>query len=256
MSDENRRASSFLATKGLFPDATYRALQRWDLSASLEDNVRHLRSQNTVGGPSLGWVKDFGKVLLRRLGPMGPEPVLVELAQRRCDPSVWNPLWLWHAARTDPLLFSFIADWLFAEQERGVVRVTTQAAESFLRQHLGGAHQKWSDSNVKASANGLLRTAAVFGLISGGRVRQFAPYRVPDETFLYCAHDLTQRIGSAARMVADRSWRLFLMTRAAVETELLRLHQMGRLHFSRAGTLVELRLPFDSAAEYARRAIA
>ena len=256
MSEANHRASSFLATKGLFPEATYRALQRWDLAANLEENIRHLRSANTVGGPSLGWLKDFGKVLLRRFGPKGPEPVLVELAQHGCDPSVWKPLLLWHVAQNDPLLLSFITDWLFSEQERGAVRLTTQAAESFLRHYLADTHQKWSDTNVTASATGLLRTAALFGLISGGRVRQFAPYRLPDESFLYCAHDLMQRVGSTAKMVADPSWRLFLMTRAAVETELLRLHQLHRLHYNRAGSLVELRLPFDTAAEYARRAIA
>ncbi len=49
-----RHASSFLATKGLFPEQTYRAFQRWDLSTSLEENVRHVRVDNTVGGPSLG----------------------------------------------------------------------------------------------------------------------------------------------------------------------------------------------------------
>jgi len=256
MTEEKHRPSSFLATKGLFPDATYRAFQRWDLAASLEENVHHVRTANTVGGPSLGWLKDFGKVLLRRFGPNGPEPILVELAQHGCDTSVWKPLLLWHGTQTDQLLFDFISDWLFSEYDRGVVRLTTQSAKSFLRHYLSNAQQKWSDTNITASASGMLRTAALFGLITSGRVRQFTPFRLSDESFLYCAHDLVQRVGSTARVVADPSWRLFFMSAAIVESELLRLHQMHRLQFNRAGSLFELRLPFTSAAEYARRMIA
>ena len=256
MTDERPRPSSFLATKGLFPEATYRAFRRWDLAVGLEENVRQLRAANTVGGPSLGWLKDFGKVLLRRFGPNGPEPVLVELARQGCDSTVWKPLLLWHGTQTDPLLFAFIAEWLFAEQDRGVVRLTTASAESFLRNYLSEAGQTWSDTNISASASGLLRTAAVFGLITGGRVRQFTPFRLPEESFLYCVHDLVERVGSAARVVASPSWRLFFMSVASVESELLRLHQLHRVQFNRAGSLFELRLPFASAAEYARRMIA
>ena len=52
-------------------------------------------------------------------------------------------------------------------------------------------------------------------------------------------------------MDAD-DWRLFLMRPSEVEEELLRLHQFGKLRFERAGSLLELTLPFSTAADYAR----
>lgn len=251
------RPSSFLATKGLFSEYTYRAFQRWDLTVDFEDNIRRIRLNNTVGGPSLGWLKDFGKVLLRRFGPDGPERTLVELAQRGSDLSIWKPILLWHASKTDPLLTTFFSDWLFAEREREVVRLSLDSAVEFLRQLLATHFGiKWSEKNLRPSAGGLLRTAAEIGLLTPGRVRGFTPFHLPEEAFLYCAHHLKQSVQSTSKVVAHPAWHLFLMNQASVESELLRLHQMGKVQFDRAGTLVELRLPFQTAAEFARRMIA
>jgi hypothetical protein len=254
---DRTRPSSFLATKGLFPEQTYRALQQWDLSVSLEENVRVLRTKNTVGGPSLGWLKDFGKIVLRRFGPGGPPVELVDLAKSGCDLSLWKPLLLWHGAETDALLRSFLIDWLADQHQRGIIRVTKEAAEQFLRLHLNAADQEpWSDSNIEQSSSGLLRTASVFGLLTDGRTRTFAGYHLPEPSFMYIAHLLAHRYQSSGRVVADPGWRLFLLSPAQVEAELLRLHQLHRLEFYRAGTIVDLRLPYDTEQEFAKRMLA
>lgn len=251
------RPSSFLATKGLFPEQTYRAFQRWDGSASLEENVRILRTTNPVGGPSLGWLKDFGKIILRRFGPDGPPNALVELAKNDCDLHVWKPLLLWHSAETDPLLRSFIGEWLFEQRARGAVRVTRQSIEEFLRHYLASdGLEPWSQSNLEQSSSGLLRTAAVFGLVAEGRVKTLLRPHPPDSSFLYVVYVLMQRYGSSSRVVADPSWRLFMMSPSDVEAELLRHHQLHRLQFHRAGTVMELQLPYRNADEYARRMLA
>jgi hypothetical protein len=44
---------------------------------------------------------------------------------------------------------------------------------------------------------------------------------------------------------------MYLYQPADVEQELLRLHQFRKLHYERAGSIVALSLPFESAAEYA-----
>ena len=254
---DRTRPSSFLATKGLFPEQMYRAFKRWDLSLSTEENVRVLRTTNTVGGPSLGWLKDFGKIVLRRFGSDGPPSAIVELAQQGCDLAVWKPLLLWHCAESDSLLRAFLADWLFEQHQRGVVRVTREAVEDLLGLHLkANDHEPWSASNLEQSSSGLLRTAAVFGLLTGGRTRSFAGYHLPEPSFMYLAHLLMHRYASSARVVADPGWRLFMMTPTVVEGELLRLHQLHRLQFHRAGTIVELHLPCSSEREFARSMLA
>ncbi len=235
----------------------YRALQKWDLSVSVEENVRVLRTTNTVGGPSLGWLKDFGKIVLRRFPADGPPAAIVELAQQDCDLAVWKPLLLWHCAEADSLLRSFLADWLFEQHQRGVVRVTREAVEEFVRLHLAALDQEpWSATNVEQSSSGLLRTAAVFGLLTDGRTRSVTGYHLPEPSFMYFAHLLMHRYASSARVVADPGWRLFMMSPTVVEGELLRLHQVHRLQFHRAGTMVELHLPCSSEREFARRMLA
>lgn len=250
---DRHRPSSFLATKGLFPEHTYRAFQRWDVSSSLEENVRIIRTANTVGGPSIGWLKDFGKIILRRFGPAGPATALVELARHNCDLQVWKPLLLWHGCETDHLLRSFLSDWLFGQQQRGVVRVSREAVEEFLRCHLAANNQAmWSDSNIEQSSSGMLRTAGAFGLLTEGRGRMLTGYHLPEASFLYVAYVLMQRYASSSRVVADPSWRLFMLSQGAVEEEFLRLHQLHRLQFNRAGSLVELVLPCKSADDFVR----
>lgn len=250
---ETNRPSSFLATKGLFPDQTYRAFLHWDLQASAEDNVRELRRQNTVGGPSIGWLKDFGKILLRRFGETGPPEALVDLAKAGCEMTVWRPLLLWHCCERDALLEAFLSDWLFSEHERGAVKVSRDAAESFVRDFVTRAgYGAWSDSNITQSSSGLLRTAVAFGLLTNGRQRHFSDYVMPNESMLYVLHYLFRQEQSSVKVIGSSRWRIFMMSSAHVEGELLRLHQLHRVEFHRAGSLVELKLPFASESAFAR----
>jgi hypothetical protein len=53
-------------------------------------------------------------------------------------------------------------------------------------------------------------------------------------------------------MVESPDWHMYLMDSADVERELLRLHQFHKLHYQVAGSLAQLKLPCDSAADYAR----
>lgn len=48
---------------------------------------------------------------------------------------------------------------------------------------------------------------------------------------------------------------MFLMDAADVERELFRLHQFRRVHYEVAGSLAQLKLPCDSAADYAREMV-
>ena len=71
---------------------------------------------------------------------------------------------------------------------------------------------------------------------------------------MYLLHALLERLGSTQKLILAADWRLFLMTPADMEEELLRLHQFGKLRFERAGSMVELTLPYPAATDYARSA--
>lgn len=249
------KPSSFLATKGVMVEATFRAFQCWNLEASTAENVATIRKTNPVGGPSLGWLKDFGKILLRRFDPEGPDRLLVELVQQGWDLENWCPVLLWHASRTDPLLTEFLAGWLFGLRGQGIVLITTDAAVGFLRTYLKrhlASGKMWSESNLVQSASGLLRTGVEFHLLRGRAARQFEPYRLPERSFLYLLHALMAKYASTDRMLHAPDWRLFLLNRSDVEEELLRLHQFGKLRYERAGSLAELTLPHGTLIDYTR----
>jgi hypothetical protein len=255
MSEPAFNPSSFLATKGVMAEATFRAFQCWNLDAPLADNVAQIRKSNPIGGPSAGWLKDFGKILLRRFGPNGPDRFLVELVKQGWDLETWRPVLLWHASSTDPLLTNFFTNWLFELREQGIVLVDTLAAVDFLRTYLKqhiGQEKTWSESNLKQSASGLLRTGVEFHLLRGRANKQFEAYRLPELSFFYFLHVLKDKYGSTDRMLHASDWRLFLLRTSDIEEELLRLHQFRKLRFERAGSMMELTLPHRTLNEYLR----
>tara|TARA_B100001123_G_scaffold450564_1_gene622012 strand:- start:3546 stop:4331 length:786 start_codon:yes stop_codon:yes gene_type:complete len=250
------RPSSFLATKGAMIEPVYRAFRDWDLSESQAENIKRIRETNSVGGPSNGWLKDFGKILFRRFDVATRDQTIVLAAQLGWHISDWTPLLLWHISQSDPLLFHFIGEWLFSLQEEGVVVITSLAAREHLQEHLAAGTTDdapiWSDSNLSSSANGLLRTAADFSLLQGHRNKEFTSYRLPELSFMYMLHALMDREQNTRKLIDAADWRVFLLRPEDVENELLRLHQFGKLRFERAGSFLELTLPFDAAEDFVR----
>ena len=95
-----------------------------------------------------------------------------------------------------------------------------------------------------------------FGLTRGTVAREFASYHLPDESFLYLLHVMTEHHPNARDMVDSPDWQLFLMDASDVERELFRLHQFRQVHYDVAGSLAQLKLPCASAADYARKMVA
>ena len=94
--------------------------------------------------------------------------------------------------------------------------------------------------------------AADFGLVEGKASKNFAPAHVPEIAFLWALHDLYSRTPNAFKVVHDPSWRFFLLSPAAVEREILDLHQFQKLDYQTAGSLSQLKLPFADSMTYLR----
>jgi hypothetical protein len=256
----SRVVSSFTIVKGSLIDETYTAFENWDFSMSKQDNLRLMQEANTIGSQSESWLRDVRKVLNRRFEPEGRDRPLVELAQGKCDLLVWRPLLLWHMTRDEFLVRDFVTDWLCRQFVAGTYRLRPSDVVTYLRSL---AKKKgivwsgsWSSSTTERVASGLLRIAADFGLLTGGTVKEFASYHLPDESFLYLVYAVAQFEPNARRIIESREWRLFLMDASDVERELLRLHQFHRLQYDAAGSLARLDLPADSPGSYARELVA
>lgn len=250
--------SSYTIIKGALIEETYAVFRDWDFAKSREENLDLLRRTNSVGAKSASWLLDIYKVLHRRFDPEGRDRSLVELAQRDCPLELWKPLLLWHMTRDEFLIREFLVQWLYEHFVQGTLRVRAQDLYPYLR----GLHDKglvaepWKENTLKRVSSELLRIAVEFGLLRGTVTREFVSYRLPDESFLYLLHAMIELQPNAREVVHSTDWRMFLMDAADVERELFRLHQFRRVHYEVAGTLAQLKLPCDSAADYAREMVA
>jgi hypothetical protein len=233
---------------------TYAAFAGWDLSRSKKDNLGRLHDDNYIGAKSATWLRDIGFVLSRRFDPDERDRSLVLLAQNHCPIDEWKPIQLWHITRDEFLLRDFLQNWLFPAFEAGTYRMHPEELHPYLRDipmHGGITEHPWTESTINHVAAALLKTSADFGLLRGTMAKEFASYHLPERSFLYLLHAIRDEQQSANKVVAADDWRMFLMRPAAVESELLRLHQYKKLHYEVAGSLVQLSLPNSTALEYA-----
>lgn len=263
MSAEGSRShvvSSFTVVKGSLIDETYAIFAGWDLSLSKHENLRRMEGSNGIGAQSHNWLRDVRKVLNRRFDPEGRDRPLVELAQGACERSVWRPLLLWHMTRDEFLVRDFLTNWLYPQYVEGAYRLKPADVlpylQSLTKRRGIVRSDAWSSATTERVASGLLRIAADFGLLTGGTVKRFGSYHLPDESFLYLLHAVAKSEPNAGRIVASPEWRLYLMDTEDVERELLRLHQFHRLEYEAAGSLTRLDLPADSPGAYARGLVA
>ena len=250
--------SSFTIIKGALIEETYTVFRDWDFERSLEDNLTSMKAQNLIGARSEHWLRDVAFVLHRRFEPDGRDRNLVELAQRGCPLELWKPLLLWHMTRDEFLLRDFLVEWLYEHFNQGTLRVRAQDLWAYLRalHDKGLVTEPWKESTLKRVSSELLRIAVDFGLMRGTVTREFASYHLPDESFLYLLHAMIELQPNAREVIGSTDWRMFLMDAADVERELFRLHQFRRVHYEVAGSLAQLALPCDSAADYAREMVA
>ena len=251
--------SSFTLVKGAMIAETYAVFAAWDFTHSKRENLDRLRAENFIGAGTATWLRDVAKVMNRRFDPEGRDRPLVMLAKSGCDLEVWKPILLWHLTRDEFLLRDFLIGWLFPAFEAGAYRIRPEEVRAHLLTvgNRGGATKHaWSESTLNRVAAGLLKIAVDFGLLEGSVVKELRAYHLPEQSFLYLLHAMSD-LHQNPRLVLDApDWRMFLLRPDDIEHELLRLHQFRKLQYQAAGSLVELLLPCTSSREYAERMVA
>jgi hypothetical protein len=220
--------------------------------ASFEENLKRASELNTPAADNEGWLKEVIATISSRWRSESRLPTLIELAQRASF-DVWRPCVLWHIGQGDELYYRFATEWLFDEYEAGAYQLRTADVMPFVEEVMlsrASGKKALSEYGLKRAARDLLRMASDFGLLKGSPLREFNSHHLPEESFLYLLHTMYEEHGNAYDLVHSTDWRLFLMNTADVERELLRLHQFRKLRYEVAGSLVDLALPCNSAAEF------
>ena len=255
VAERTKVVSSFTIIKGAMIPETYEVLARWDFEEDKKANLDRLRDENYIGATSATWLRDVAWVLSRRLDPSGRDRPLTVLAKGGLAMDEWKPLLLWHITRDEFLLRDFLINWVFPEYADGAFRVQTEAVDEYLRTlkaRGGQTEHDWTPATLHRVAAGLLKISADFGLLVGATVKEFTSYHLPERSLLYLLHAvLEQENRSPRRAIDSPEWRMYLMTAAELEGELLRLHQFQKVDYQAAGSLAQLSLPCDSTLEYA-----
>jgi len=251
--------SSFTVIKGAMIEETYAVFAKWDFAISKRENLDRLRRENFIGAKTTTWLRDVAKVLNRRFDPNVRDRPLVLLAKSGCQIDEWKPLLLWHITRDEFLLRDFLIGCLFPAFAAGTYCIRTDDLYAYLRsigERGGTTEHKWSETTLHRVATALLKMAVDFGLLRGSVVKEFVSYYLPERSFLYLLHAMREEMHSPSKVLESPDWRMFLMTPADVERELLVLHQYRKLDYHVAGSIVELTLPCASTCEYAERMVA
>jgi hypothetical protein len=260
VSDRSKVVSSFTIIKGALIAETYHVLTEWDLKLSKKANLDRLRQENYIAAQSDTWLRDVAKVVNRRLDPGGKDCALVTLCQGGCPINEWRPIYLWHLTRDEFLVRDFLVNWLFDEYDDGAFRLRPDDLGEYLetiKLRGGETEHQWTDNTRSRVAAGLLKMAVDFGLLRGGGAKEFAGYHLPERSLLYLLHAVLEQENSSPRRLMDSpDWRMYLMRPADLEAAVLRLHQFRALDYQVAGSLVQLSLPCQSAAEYAEKMVA
>ncbi len=246
--------STRLLRKGALIEETYRIFSHWELDESLSENLARIREQNPLGAKNQSWLHEVTTTLSSRFAQGDSIESLVILAKAQYPLERWRFFLLWHFGSTDGLFRRFVDEFLFRQRLEDIAAFDTEAVASFVaeidRERILGAPLT-AYGQVRL-ARDLLRMAAAFGLVTDQLRRRFTHIAIPDDAFLYGLYSLNAEIPSVSRAVESPRWRLFLISPADIERELLNLHQFRRLRYEQAGTIRELALPYDTLTEFAR----
>jgi hypothetical protein len=229
-------------------------LSHWDVSATVDENVRRVHRDNVFGKASRSRVEDILAIFRRRyLTEKSVTAALVTLVRKRFSPASLERLLYFHSARADRLLQDAVTDVLLPMKKRGLVDVAVHDFQRPVEQWVeqGKTVSRWSEKTILRVAQELLATLRDFGVLEGASKKRIASVFVPTESFAYIAFYLKQHQPSGAKLIELPDWKLFFLNRESVERMFFEAHQHSLLEYHVAGSVTRLTFPAETLEEYA-----
>jgi hypothetical protein len=245
--------SSRIIKAGALLGDTKTLLSHWDVACSVSDNIQRIHRENLFGKASRSRVEDILTIFRQRyLREPSVTNALVTLTRARLPGDVLDRLLYFHAARSDQLVHDTVTEILVPLYERGVVEIPPALLQSQLSELLANANSRpWSAVTLLRATQSLLATLRDFGVLQGAVNKKIAPAFLPITAFAYIAFYLKQHQPSGAKLLELPDWKLFFLTREAVEKSLLEAHQQGLLEYHVAGSTTRLTFPVSTLEEFA-----
>lgn len=226
-------------------------LLKWDERRSVDQNLLAARTANILGKASRSRVEDILQAIRARyFRSNGTAAHLHRLVKGGGRPEAVDRILYYHAALADPLLNSFVTDFLYEKHRRGEIRITVDDALQFIRSATqeGRIAPPWSEYTRLRVARGLLSTLRDFRILEGAVRKRFAPVSLPLPTFVYIAFHLRQQAAGIA-ILRHPDWRLFFCTPTDVDHLFIQAQQHGYVQYEALGEIVRIEFPYKNLAE-------
>jgi hypothetical protein len=245
--------SRIIKAGALLPD-TKTLLSHWVVSESVQTNLQRLQRENIFGKASRSRVDDIVAIFRQRyLAEPSVTRALVTLVQLRLPASALDRILYFHAARADRLLHDIVTEILVPMNGGGRGDISVDEIQKTLGQWVdeGKTTSAWTVYTTGRVARGLMSALRDFGILQGAVHKRIAPVYLPIAAFCYIIFYLKQHQPSGVKLVEHPDWRLFFLSREAVERSLFEAHQHCLLEYHAAGSVTRLSFPADTLEDYA-----
>ncbi len=246
--------SSRIIKAGALIGDTKTLLSHWDTAASVADNIDRLQRENVFGKASRSRVEDILRIFRQRyLTEPSVTTALVTLVRGKFPSAGLDRLLYFHSARADQLLHDAVTEILLPMHEKGLVDINVPEFQRCLAKWVeeGKTTGSWSEYTITRVSQGLLSALRDFGVLQGAVNKKIAPAFVPTEAFAYIVFYLKQHQASGVKLIESEDWKLFFLSREAVERFLFEAHQRNLLEYHVAGSVTRLTFPVETLEEYA-----
>ncbi len=246
--------SSKIIKAGALIGDTKTLLSHWDASIPVTENIARIQQDNVFGKASRSRVQDILVIFRQRyLAEECVTKALVSLVKGKFPATALERILYFHSSRADQLLHDTVTEILVPMHERGLVDVNMQEIQRILSKWVeeGKTTGYWSEPTITRIAQGLLSALRDFGILQGSINKKINPSFLPTEAFAYIVFYLKQHQPSGAKLLELPDWKLFFLSREAVERFLFEAHQRDLLEYHVAGSVTRLTFPANDLEEYA-----
>jgi hypothetical protein len=230
------KANALLSDSKLF-------ISQWEPQLSTEENIKNAIEYNIFGKSSRTFTKNIIHIFKNRfIFGDDQDNALRVIIKSNVESTIIDRILYYYTMCSDPLLYDFVAQYLYNSVQIGDTLITTNKAEKYFKKlsDEGKTNSKWSDIVCNRVARNVLTTLRDFHILEGKVKKYIAPTYLPLESFVYIAYLINRKSPGGERVLNHNDWKLFLLNSKEVERLFLEAHQRGFLTYYAAGSIIRI----------------
>lgn len=177
--------------------------------------------------------------------------IVRELEDRSLPIETLRPIYYWITARSDRLLYDYVADEILPRSKTHDPLVRPEEVAAWITDRFAKYRRTLSATVTRRLGQGILSTLRDFGILEGAVKKRIAPAYLPVEAFAYLAFAIHAQGASGHTLVNHPDWALFLFTNTAVEHQFLEADRNDLLTYQAAGKIIRVDFPAHTYKEMA-----